>query len=234
MIAQIGPRPSTVVLREIVLGLRNGNAGELQEASWLLLPCSRRTGRGRGVEKCGVFDIGTRFVWQIRVWRRGLRGGGGRGGAGFEKHVIGAGVLAVVAGFVAMEDVEGAGLVAKGAEGLGGASGWLAGGVGLVDFRSKTLLFNTPDAHEAPAGDSHILNQGSLIGGEGLEFGFDGSEEDGEGSGVFACEDDGLGEDAVAECVVGRAAFAFEGFRSSGLRPICAGDADTSMRAHFA
>src|SRR5207247_9209719 len=79
----------------------------------------------------------------------------------------------------------------------------LAGGVSFRNFLSKTLLFNAPDAHQAPAGDGHVFDQSGLIGREGLEFGFERRKHGGEGSGVFSLEDDSPGEDAVAESVFG-------------------------------
>jgi len=63
----------------------------------------------------------------------------------FPEEAEGAGVLAVAAGLVAMEGVEGAGIVAEATEGQGGAGGRAVEcGVVFFDFEAQALRFKGP------------------------------------------------------------------------------------------
>ena len=88
-------------------------------------------------------------------------------------------VLAVVTGFVAVDEFEGAGIVAESAEGDGGDGGGVLGGFERGGVRDRGLpahfvfharLFHAPDAHLTPAGDGHVLDEGLLEGGLRLEL----------------------------------------------------------------
>jgi hypothetical protein len=154
------------------------------------------------------------FVWQNDF---GGCGGGWRRGAG--RRVIGrrdgaAGLqgaetgerafeLAVVARFVAVEEFERARFIGQGTEGDEGLGGQVAG---LGEFRFVDLLveaggLHVPEAHLAPAGDGHVLDQGFFGGGLGLMLLLIGSEEVDEGFAGFVFEDDGFRENAVTETV---------------------------------
>jgi len=148
-------------------------------------------------------------------------------------HVVealgGAVVLAVVAGFVAVHDFEGAGLVAEGAEGEGGLGGGGFGGdlfalLGLfAHFKAEAGLFHAPEPELTPAADGHVLDETALGFGLRPEFLNEGGEELEEAVGGFGFEDYGVGEDSVAEGVSGGVGFAFQGDRAFGFAAVSAG-----------
>jgi len=129
----------------------------------------------------------------------------------------GALVVATVADFVAVEALEGEGVVAERGECEGGVHGgdlsvFVVGngvigtllgvdGVGVLDH------FKTPEAAAAPVGDGHDLDEAGFAGGFGLELVKELGEKGGEASVGLAGEDDGLGEYGVAGGVLGGAGF---------------------------
>ena len=121
-------------------------------------------------------------------------------------------VLAVVTGFVTIDEFEGAGIVAESAEGDGGAGGGLLAGVQCCRVRHRAQpvhlvlharLFHAPDAHLTPADDGHVLDEGFLERGLGLEFIEEGSEEAEKAIRGLAVENDGGGEHSVSDGVTG-------------------------------
>ena len=82
-------------------------------------------------------------------------------------------VLAVVAGFVAVDEFKRARVVAERAEGEGRDSGGvLMGlrGLGLTNFVLESGFFHAPDAHLAPAGHGHVFDERGFEGSPGLVF----------------------------------------------------------------
>jgi len=160
------------------------------------------------------------FVWQNHFFR-------------LLEEVEAARILAIVTGVIAIEEVEDAGLVSQFAEGDGGASGGGAiGEILLFDFEAPGFAFDGPDARLAPERDGHFFEEGLLGGSFGLKFGVEGGEELGEDVGVFVVEDDGSGEDAVANGVLRGAEFAFGSFRAAGIGAIEARGEDLFFGAH--
>jgi hypothetical protein len=167
-----------------------------------------------------VFVFGIRFVWQIGkiVGRRGL--------ALAEEVVEGALVHAMVAGLVAIDEVEagggGGGGVGAG-DGGEGASGGVVGG-GAVDEGG----LDGPAAADAPLADDHLLDVAELDGVAGVVAGDEVVEEGAEGGGGLVLEDDGAGEEAVADGVRGGTLFALRGDGAAGAGAIGAGCIDSA------
>lgn len=163
-----------------------------------------------------MFICGNRFVWKKLLPRSG---GGGYGhervdgvvviGREGDELIEGAVELAVEGGFVAVDEVEDAGLIGESAEGAGGADG--GGTVGVVEghFLVDDGLFDTPGAHLAPVGGGEFLDEGAGGGGGGLMFEGELMEEFIEEGLGLVVEDDGLGEEAVAEAIAGGGLAAF-------------------------
>ena len=87
--------------------------------------------------------------------------------------------------------------VGQSAEGAGGSCH--RDGVGLVlHFNRNSRVFQGQATHHQPAGDGHVLDQGLLGGGLGLEFVLVGLQEFGEALLAFTFQEDGVGEEAVA------------------------------------
>jgi hypothetical protein len=93
---------------------------------------------------------------------------------------VSARVLAIVTGLVAIDQLEGAGVVAESAEGERATGGGVFDGIafgGVACFRLGAHLvfhagfFHAPDPHLTPAGDGHVLDEGDFDGGLGLKFG---------------------------------------------------------------
>src|ERR1017187_10764266 len=109
--------------------------------------------------------------------------------------------LAVVAGFVAVDEFERTGCVAEGLEGEGGLGGGVDGFVLFGDLVIESGLFHAPDAHLAPAGNGHGLNERVLDGAFGREFGAELREKAIEAGPVFAVENDTTGEQPVTQTI---------------------------------
>jgi hypothetical protein len=138
--------------------------------------------------------------------------------------------LAVVAGFVPIEEIEGAGPIAEGAKGRGGAGAWVDGrGIVFIHFDFEGEFLNGYRAHEAPAGDGNIFDQGALDFVLGCEGALEGSEEIGKCGETFVFEDNRLGEQAVTEAVGGGTGFRFGRFGPGGLGAVGARGADSTF-----
>jgi len=161
---------------------------------------------------------------------RGIWGGSEAGfcrglgpGTEVEETLEGKVVLAVVAGFVAAEVVEEAGVVGEVAEGACGLGGVLGGGEvsefgGTVfGFVADDGAFETPGAEATPAGDGHAVDDVLFDFVGGLELGAEGFEEAGETLGGFVGQDYGSSEETVLGGVAGGVGFAFGGEGALGF-----------------
>lgn len=155
---------------------------------------------------------------------------------GFEGAVEGAGV----AGLVAVEGGEDAGLVAQGAEGQGGAGlvgadfeflldpGFLAG-----HFEIEEGGFEGGGAVHAPLGGDELEDEGVVNDVGGLEVGEVGVAEGVEVVFGFGLENDGgAGGEAVGEGGVAAAGEALGGDGPVGASAIGAGRGDAALRRH--
>jgi hypothetical protein len=164
-----------------------------------------------------MFEIGIRFVWRVFF---------------SERPEVGESALehAALTGFVAVHDGElGAGGESGEAVGdaLDGDSGLEAGG-GLIHH----LGLDGPAAVLAPVGGGHFLDERQFDAVGGLKVLDVRAEEGGEGFGVLAVEDDGLGKEAMADGVHGRALFSLGGDGSVGAGSVGPRGIDSSLRGH--
>ena len=143
--------------------------------------------------------------------------------------------LAFVAGLVAEEEIEGATGVGEVTDGEGGAGGGVVDGDGVVHGGGKFHLmgdaggFHGPDALLPPPGGDHFFDEGALGGGAGLVLFHEVVIQLVEELGHFAREDDGAGEEAVANGVERRVVFAAGGNRSTGFGAVGAGGSGTAF-----
>jgi hypothetical protein len=184
--------------------------------------------RGRGYPLLGVFAGGAGFVRHGGVF--GVKFAVGGEFLEIEEGLEGATIDQVEAGFVAMDEVETAGIVGQGGEGGGEAFGLRGGGKEVVfEFLVEGGGFDGPEAAQAPDGGDHFLHQslsGEVGGGETAEEIF---VEFAESVGGLVGEEDAVRQDAVAEGVEGRAALALGGFGAAGECAIGAGGADAAF-----
>ena len=125
----------------------------------------------------------------------------------------GAIVLTVETGFVAIEEIEAAGVVGEVTEGEAGDGGGIEGLEVRTDAEAVFLngdvgAFDVPDAAETPAADGHILDEVALDLVGGMEQVPHGLGEPGELGLGFAIKGDGPGEKAVTQGVAGGVALA--------------------------
>jgi len=147
-----------------------------------------------------------------------------------EQALEGAAIDQVEAGFVAMDEVETAGIVGQGGEGGGETFGIRGGGMEVVfEFLIEGGGFDGPEAAQAPDGGDHFLDQrlsGEVGGGEAAE---EILVEFAEGVGGLVGEEDAVGQDAVAEGIEAGAALALGGFGAAGAGAVGAGGADAEF-----
>ena len=93
----------------------------------------------------------------------------------------------------------------------------------------ETGLLHGPKAHHTPAGDGHSLDQVALGVIAGVELFFERFHHCDKLVEFLFGEDDGFGEEAVAQVVARGAAFAFFGDGTSRLRTIAARRLDTTF-----
>ena len=147
----------------------------------------------------------------------------------------GVAVFAAVAALVAVEQFQGAGFVGEGAEGAGevgdgGFAGVLfltvaGGGEAFGGFLKALRFLDAPEAHATPVRDGDEVDLIGLDAGRGLELLFEDGEEVAETLFGFAGEDQGVGEEAVADGVLGGVGFAFGRDWSGGEGGVGSGDA---------
>ncbi|HVV71866.1 MAG TPA: hypothetical protein VHI52_10265 [Verrucomicrobiae bacterium] len=141
-------------------------------------------------------------------------------GLDFAEAVGGAVVSAVEAGFMPFDGFEGTRRMLESACGEHDPGGrfFVAGGGGLL-----TLLmgegggFKGPAAEKAPAADRHGFDEIVLVLGGRLESAGVGGEEGVKAVAGFTGEEDGTGEEAVGDGVLGGVPLAFRGAGASGF-----------------
>ncbi len=133
----------------------------------------------------------------------------------------GALVDAMEAGFVAVHEGE-AGVGGGVGEGGGHAIDFVAGGLSFCVVL-KDAGFEGPGAAHAPVGSRHFLDETELEAIGGLEAVEVLGEEGIEGCARFVFHDDAASQEAVADGVLGRAAFSFGGSRSTRAGAVGAG-----------
>ena len=132
-----------------------------------------------------------------------------------------------------MQEIEGAGFVGEAAKGESGAVGGVMGiGIVLFDGRIEGGALDGPDAHEAPTGNRHGLDEGTLDFGLRIELAHERGEETVEDFESFVLKDDGLGQEAVARTIRGGFAFAFGSDGSAGFGAVALGGAGFGFGAH--
>jgi hypothetical protein len=148
---------------------------------------------------------------------------------------LGSHKLAVVGGFVAVEQVQDAGVTGEGAEGQGGSDDGreVGGGVPIEIVFARTVeaghfqldgcFLNSPDTHLAPAGYCHRFDVIHFCGVAGLNLIREGFEELLEAILGFAAEDDATAEDSVADGILRDGGFAFGGDGAFGFGSVGAG-----------
>ena len=150
---------------------------------------------------------------------------------------MGAEVLTVATGFVAVHEIEGAGLIGKSCE--GGARD--VGGVGVGIARSLEFLlhllceracFQSPHAGATPAGGGHHFDEVLFGGAYGAEFREESGGEGLEGLLVFAGKDDAGAESTVFEGVAGGGEFALLSDGATGFAAVGAGGFDLTVGPH--
>jgi hypothetical protein len=151
---------------------------------------------------------------------------------------MGAEVLAVEAGFVAVDEIEGARFGGEGAESHGGQeTGMEHGGAVFVVFGYQAAIhsvaLDVPDALLAPARYGHGVNERLLESGSGTELILKSGDQVEESLGFLAAEQYVGGENTVFDSVAGRGEFAVGRDRSAGLASVGAGSGELKGRAHF-
>jgi hypothetical protein len=158
---------------------------------------------------------------------------GGSRGAEFQECVEGAGELAVVGSFVAVEEIEDAGVVSQVLESGGGAVDRGGGRRLTGHFEFEAGLLEAEYAEMAPTGDGHGFDQGGFGEGAWLEFGDEAGVELLEAVLGLAFEDDGLGQEAVADAVLGGDGFAFFRDRPAGFGAVDAGGIEAALERSY-
>jgi hypothetical protein len=144
--------------------------------------------------------------------------------------------LALVAGVVAVEEIDGAGFAgefAEGSEGLGCVAGRESDFGGGVDFEVEARGFEVLGAALTPRGYGHVFDQDVFGGGPGLMFVLKIGEKLLELFLGFAGEDDFFREQSVTETVLGRGVFALFGFGAAGFCAVDARGVDLGFGSHF-
>jgi hypothetical protein len=150
---------------------------------------------------------------------------------------MGAEVLTLVTGIVAVDEIEGSGIVAEGAEGDGCAGGIVFATTGadrlVADLVIHPRLFHAPEAQLAPSRRGHHFDEGAFDRCLGLEL-FDEIVEDfQEPLFNFALEHDRGGEQAVFDRIAGGIVFAFGRDGPAGSGSVSTGGLDLTFCSHF-
>ena len=144
-------------------------------------------------------------------------------------------VGAVKGDVVAIEGVEASDRVVHCEEGADGGffveDFWILFGM-AVDLIGEAGGLETPDAELTPASDGHLFDEGGFSLGLGVVFVDQGGELLVKALVGFAGDDDGLGEEAMTDCVAGRSGFAFFGDGTMRLCAIDPGGFDLSFGSH--
>ncbi len=171
----------------------------------------------------------------------------GRGSAAvdqFQKAAVSAQVLAIVTRLVAIDQFEGAGVVAEGAEGERATGGGVfhrtvrvvfccdAGFSPDAHLVFHVGLFDAPDPHLAPTGDGHVFDEGDFDGCLRLKFGVQIGDERVEAFLGFAFQNDGAGEDAMERGIAGGGEFALGCDRTARLGAVSTGGLFLTFSTH--
>jgi len=140
-------------------------------------------------------------------------------------------ILAVVTGLVPVEEIEGAGVIGKKAEGDAGEDFGLASRGGILVVLAVHLnleggLFKMPGAHTAPAGDDHGVDEVRFDGIGGLESGDELLVEGVERFLAFPVKEHRLAKQAVLDGVAGGGDFALLSDWSTGFAAVRPGGFD--------
>ena len=131
---------------------------------------------------------------------------------------------------IAVQDVEGARFVAEGTEGHSCARAWIESlGIVLIHFELKRGFFNGPETDEAKAADGHVLDQSALDLVLRIEVALKGGEKLLKYIDAFLFQDDGAGEQAMAQAVRGGTGLGCGGIGSAGLGAIGARGVDSTF-----
>ena len=142
--------------------------------------------------------------------------------------------MTVVPGLVASQQIWNIQPLALGLEGDSGSGAGAEAFVGLsVHLALQAGGFHGPDAHAAPTGGDHGFDAGGFKFVGGREDLVEGLEERLEAIGALLFEDEGFGQDAVADAVLGRAGFSFGSDRSRGFCAIRARGVNATLGDHY-
>lgn len=154
----------------------------------------------------------------------------------FVEALQGSGELAVEAGFVTAQVVEGMGLVGQGAV-RESRAGWfvlsLVGGGLLAHFVVQGGFFHDPEAHLTPAAHDHVLDEGEFDGAFGLEPFEERGLKGVEAFGAFSVDGDGVGEEAVLQITLRGCESSLRRDRASGSGAVAASGFRAELRWHF-
>ncbi len=146
----------------------------------------------------------------------------------------GSGELAVEGDVVTEKEFGRAGAGVSAAEGEEDLHGFATeAGVLQSDVAVEGDLLGSPDAHLAPAGGGHGLDEQKLGLGGWLVFGVELGEERAEAVFVFAVEDYGFGEESVTVGVAGGVFLAFRGGGASGAGSVGSGGLELFFGGHI-
>lgn len=171
------------------------------------------------------------------VWTKGRR----RGVAGAVLHAheaaVGAEILPVKSGFIAVQELECVGIIGEGAKGKGGSRFLLNCGVAvfggvLFDFTVHERLLHDGHAHSPPAGGNHVVDEGVFERGLGLEFVAERLGESVEFGVGFGLEENRFGEGSVAGGVLSGGVLAGARGRSAGFGVVDTGSLELLFGSH--
>ena len=138
------------------------------------------------------------------------------------------------------EEAFGRGCAAQGMDGEGGAGGGidelrgaLWGASEVAHFAIQRRGLHAPDAQAAPAGGDHETDQSGFEGRGRGEFVYKLGVQRGEDVFRFLFEDEGVGQETVANTILGGAGLALGGLGAFGFGAIGAGGLDAAFGAHL-
>jgi hypothetical protein len=159
---------------------------------------------------------------------------------------VSAQVLTIVTRLVAIDQFEGAGVVAEGAEGEGAAGGGVFGRIafGGIIFGGEPCFslgahlvfqigfFHAPDPHLTPAGHGHVFDEGDFHGGLRLKFVVQSGNEQVEAFFGFAPQNNGSGEHAMSQGIAGGGKFALGSDGTAGFGAVSTGSLFLVFSSH--
>ena len=146
---------------------------------------------------------------------------------------MGAEVLAVVTGLIAIDEIESAGFTGKTGEGKHRSVGGMGVHLGLVrDLIREGLPFHKPYTCAPPAGDNHHLDKIYLDWAGRAEFFKNFGDEVLEVFDVFAGQENAFTEQSVFDGVAGGGKFALLGDGPTGFAAVGARGLDLKIGSH--